>query len=250
MLCRERKNMNELQIFNSEEFGEIRTSVVNDEPMFCLSDVCKALGLTQPSKVKDRLNEKGVRSIPTLTNGGEQKLLYINESNLYKTIFQSRKESAERFTDWVTDEVLPSIRKTGGYNKPMTTAEKIQLLAQGNEELNDRVDRVEDKINSLENDMPLYGCEIEEVSKHVKRKAVNVLGGKESEAYRDASIRSQLFSDIYAQIKREYGLVSSYKSIKRKYIADVHDFIDCYEPPMVLNEQIRDANNQIRMSEV
>ena len=242
--------MNELQIFNSEEFGEIRTSVVNDEPMFCLSDVCKALGLTQPSKVKDRLNEKGVRSIPTLTNGGEQKLLYINESNLYKTIFQSRKESAERFTDWVTDEVLPSIRKTGGYNKPMTTAEKIQLLAQGNEELNDRVDRVEDKINSLENDMPLYGCEIEEVSKHVKRKAVNVLGGKESEAYRDASIRSQLFSDIYAQIKREYGLVSSYKSIKRKYIADVHDFIDCYEPPMVLNEQIRDANNQIRMSEV
>lgn len=83
--------------------------------MFCLSDVCKVLGLTQPSKVKERLNEKGVNTIPTLTSGGTQELLYINESNLYKTIFQSRKECAERFSDWVTSEVLPSIRKNGGY---------------------------------------------------------------------------------------------------------------------------------------
>ena len=103
--------MNEMKIFNSEEFGKVRVTMIEDDPMFCLSDVCKALGLTQPSKVKERLNEKGVNTIPTLTAGGEQKLLYISESNLYKTIFQSRKESAERFTEWVTSEVLPSIRK-------------------------------------------------------------------------------------------------------------------------------------------
>lgn len=107
--------MNELSVFKNEEFGEIRTVIIENEPMFCLSDVCKALGLTQPSKVKERLNEKGVSSIPTLTAGGEQKLLYIDESNLYKTIFQSRKESAERFTEWVTSEVLPCIRKNGIY---------------------------------------------------------------------------------------------------------------------------------------
>lgn len=107
--------MNELSVFENEEFGEIRTVIIENEPWFCLSDVCKALGLTQPSKVKERLNEKGVSSIPTLTAGGEQKLLYINESNLYKTIFQSRKESAERFTGWVTSEVLPCIRKNGIY---------------------------------------------------------------------------------------------------------------------------------------
>ena len=107
--------MNELSVFKNEEFGEIRTVIIENEPWFCLSDVCKALGLTQPSKVKDRLNEKGVNTIPTLTSGGEQKLLYINESNLYKTIFQSRKESAERFTGWVTSEVLPCIRKNGIY---------------------------------------------------------------------------------------------------------------------------------------
>lgn len=107
--------MNELSVFKNEEFGEIRTVIIENEPWFCLSDVCKALGLTQPSKVKDRLNEKGVNTIPTLTSGGEQKLLYINESNLYKTIFQSRKESAERFTELVTSEVLPCIRKNGIY---------------------------------------------------------------------------------------------------------------------------------------
>lgn len=230
----------ELQIFSNTEFGEIRTITKDDEPMFCLADVCRALELTQPSKVKERLNSKGVNIIPTLTKGGEQKLLYINESNLYKTIFQSRKDSAERFTDWVTGEVLPSIRKTGGYNKPMTTSEQIKLLAQGNTELSERMDR-------LENDMPLYGCEIDEIQSHVKRKAVNILGGKQSNAYKDASTRNKVFSDMWNQLKREYGCVSTYKSIKRKYIADVHDFIDCYELPRILEEEVHDCNAQLRM---
>ena len=121
--------MGDLKIFTNEEFGEIRTSVVNSEPMFCLSDICKSLGLSQPSKVKERLNEKGVRTIPTLTSGGEQNLLYINEPNLYKVIFQSRKESAERFTDWVTSEVLPSIRKNGGYISGQETLSDDELLS-------------------------------------------------------------------------------------------------------------------------
>lgn len=236
--------MNDLQIFNSDEFGEVRTVLVENEPMFCLTDICKALQLTQPSKVKERLSEKGVRSIPTLTNGGEQKLLYINESNLYKTIFQSRKESAERFTEWVTSEVLPTIRKTGSYNKPMSTAEKIKLLAQGNEELNERVEKVEDKLDSLENDMPLYGCEIEELKNHISRRAISILDGKNSEAYKDASIRGTVYKDIYRQLKREYGYASSYKSLKRKYLADAHEFVDCYTAPTYLQEQITDANAQ------
>ena len=121
--------MGDLKIFTNEEFGEIRTSLVNSEPMFCLSDICKSLGLSQPSKVKERLNEKGVRTIPTLTSGGEQNLLYINEPNLYKAIFQSRKESAERFTEWVTSEVLPSIRKNGGYIAGQETLSDDELLS-------------------------------------------------------------------------------------------------------------------------
>ena len=115
--------MGELQIFKNEEFGNIRTVTIDNEPMFCLTDVCKSLGLSQASKVKERLNEKGVNTIPTPTAGGNQNLLYINESNLYKTIFQSRKESAERFTDWVTSEVLPTLRKTGAYQVSAPTGE-------------------------------------------------------------------------------------------------------------------------------
>lgn len=232
--------MNEVQIFNNEEFGEIRTITKDNEPMFCLADVCRILEIKNVSDCKSRLRQKGVVTTDTLTNGGKQKMVFIDESNLYKTIFQSRKDSAERFTDWVTSEVLPSIRKTGGYNKPMTTSEQIKLLAQGNTELSERMDR-------LENDMPLYGCEIDEIQSHVKRKAVNILGGKQSGAYKDASTRNKVFSDMWNQLKREYGCVSTYKSIKRKYIADVHDFIDCYELPRILEEEVHDCNSQIRM---
>lgn len=239
--------MNDLEIFKNEEFGEIRTVMKDGEPMFCLSDVCKALEISNAGNVKQRLSERGIHTADTLTKGGMQKMIFINEANLYKTIFQSRKESAERFTDWVTTEVLPSIRKTGSYGKPMTTAQKIQLLAQGNDELNERLDNVETKIYTLENDMPLYGCEIEDIQRHVKRRVVDILGGKQSESYHDPSIRNKAFSDIWNQLKREFGCVSTYKSIKRRYIADVHEFIDCYEPPRVLAEQITDANAQLRL---
>lgn len=137
--------MNELQIFNSPEFGDIRTVMVKNEPMFCLSDVCRALEITNVGNVKQRLSEKGIRTMDTLTKGGNQKLLYINEANLYKTIFQSRKESAQRFTDWVTDEVLPSIRKHGAYmteqviEKALTSPDfLIQLATQLKEEQDKR----------------------------------------------------------------------------------------------------------------
>lgn len=120
--------MNELQIFNNAEFGQIRTITKDNEPMFCLSDICKALDLEQVSRVKSRLKEDGVTTSKVIDSlGREQMATFINESNLYKTIFQSRKESAERFTDWVTSEVLPSIRKNGGYiaNQENLTPEQI-----------------------------------------------------------------------------------------------------------------------------
>lgn len=117
--CNENKTasciQNDFQIFSNDEFGSIRTVIIDDKYWFCLVDICRALELTNPAMVKSRLNEKGINSIDTLTKGGIQHLLYVNEPNLYKTIFQSRKESADRFTDWVTSEVLPTIRKTGGY---------------------------------------------------------------------------------------------------------------------------------------
>lgn len=77
------------------------------------------------SKVKERLNEKGVNTIPTLTKGGNQDLLYINESNLYKVIFQSRKDEAEQFTEYVTGTILPTIRKHGAYMNEQTLEQAL-----------------------------------------------------------------------------------------------------------------------------
>lgn len=254
---------NAMKIFNSPEFGDIRTEIINGEPWFCLSDVCKALELEQVSRVKARLNSAGVTTSKVGVQTGLKadgtpsiqivSMSFVNEANLYKTIFQSRKESAERFTDWVTSEVLPSIRKTGSYQKPdqaaepLNTFEQIRLLATGTTELAQQVTHLSEEVTELKTDMPLYGCEIDEVQQHVKRKGVQCLGGKDSEAYADGSIRSQVYKDIYSQLKREYGCVSTYKSIKRKYIADVHDFIDCYQLPTVLEEQITAANAQQRL---
>lgn len=233
--------MNDLQIFNNEEFGEVRTAVVNDEPMFCLIDICKALEIKNATDVAKRLDEDE-RTRLNLGRQGETN--FITESGLYAVILRSDKPNAKKFRKWVTSEVLPTIRKTGSYNKPMSTAEKIKLLAQGNEELNERVEKVEDKLDSLENDMPLYGCEIEELKNHISRRAINILDGKNSEAYKDASIRGTVYKDIYKQLKREYGYASSYKSLKRKYLADAHEFVDYYAAPTYLQEQITDANAQ------
>lgn len=117
--------MNDLQIFKNNEFGEVRTSVVNSEPYFMLSDVCRILEIKNSRDAKSRLNECGVVSTDvTLLNGytsdgaptyRKGKADFINESNLYKLVFQSRKPQAEKFSDWVTSEVLPSIRKHGAY---------------------------------------------------------------------------------------------------------------------------------------
>lgn len=107
--------MNELKVFDSPEFGQVRTSVVNGEPFFCLSDVCRVLEIANSGNVKARLNQKGVLTMDTLTAGGKQSMIFIDESNFYKTIFQSRKPEAEKFSDWVTSEVLPAIRKHGMY---------------------------------------------------------------------------------------------------------------------------------------
>lgn len=107
--------MNDLQIFKNNEFGEIRTALINNEPYLMLNDVCYILGISNPRDVKSRLNDKGVAITDILTKGGKQQATFINESNFYKVVFQSRKPEAERFTEWVTSEVLPTIRKTGGY---------------------------------------------------------------------------------------------------------------------------------------
>lgn len=111
-----KQKMNKLQIFKNEEFGEVRTTEINNKPYVCLVDICKILGVGNASQLKARLNLDGVITDEVIDNLGRKQIAtFVNESNLYKVIFQSRKPEAERFTEWVTSEVLPSIRKTGMY---------------------------------------------------------------------------------------------------------------------------------------
>ena len=108
--------MDNLQVFTKDEFGTIRTVQLNGEPYFCMVDICKALDLNNISQARTRLREDGVITNEVIDSmGRKQKANFINESNMYKLVFQSRKESAEKFTDWVTAEILPSIRKHGIY---------------------------------------------------------------------------------------------------------------------------------------
>lgn len=239
-------NMNDLQIFNNEEFGEVRTAVVNDEPMFCLIDICKALEIKNATDVAKRLDGDELTRLNLGSRAGETN--FITESGLYAVILRSDKPNAKKFRKWVTSEILPSIRKTGSYGMPKTTGGQIQLLAQGYTELEQAVNSIKEDMTELKDNTPLYGCEIDEVKQHVNRKGVIVLGGKDSEAYKNGSIRSSVYSDIYKQLKREFGCVTTYKSIRRKYIDNVHKFIDDYALPMALAEQVKEANAQISMS--
>lgn len=108
--------MKDLKIFENNEFGEVRTTVIDDEPYFSLNDVCRILEIKNPRDAKSRLNLDGVGTTDGVDSLGRRTdVTMINESNLYKLIFQSRKPEAERFADWVTIEVLPAIRKHGAY---------------------------------------------------------------------------------------------------------------------------------------
>lgn len=246
--------MNEIQIFKNEEFGDIRTVTIDGEPWFVGKDVAEALGYSNASKAvsvhvgdEDRVL-KVIEADSQNGNVVKTQTALINESGLYALIFGSKLESAKRFKHWVTSEVLPSIRKTGQYQMPNLSKEMQALIL-----LDTRTVQMEKRIDKLEFDIPLYGSEADELSNHVKRKGIQILGGKKSEAYKDTNVRSKVYRDIYDQVKREFGLYSedgkpkSYKSLKRKHLYEAHECVDCYEAPMYIKELIRDANAQMSL---
>lgn len=118
--------MNELQIFNSSEFGQIRTVTKDNEPWFVASDICKALELSNPTMAAQRLDEDE-RSKFNLGRQGEA--VIVNEFGLYNLVLASRKQGAKDFKRWITHEVLPSIRKSGGYIAGQEDMSDSELMA-------------------------------------------------------------------------------------------------------------------------
>ena len=242
--------MNDLKIFNNAEFGQIRTVESEDKIYFVASDIAKALGYENTSKaIADHCRWVTKRYIPHPQNPDKKiEVNVIPEGDMYRLITHSKLESAERFESWVFDDVLPSIRQNGYYENLNISTEMRAILM-----IDQKQVKMEQRIDKLEFDIPLYGSEADELSNHVKRKGVSVLGGKRSEAYKDADIRSKVYRDIYDQIKREFGLYDdsrrsiSYKALKRKYIEDAHELIDHYEAPKYLTELIEEANAQFNL---
>ncbi|VTT01620.1 phage antirepressor KilAC domain-containing protein [Streptococcus dysgalactiae] len=150
----------ELQIFKNEQFGEVRTATINNQIYFNLNDCCQILELSNPRKTIERLNKDGVTTSDIIDSlGRTQQANFINESNFYKLVFQSRKPEAEKFADWVTSEVLPSIRKHGAYMTEQTLEQALtspDFLIRLANELKEEKDRsrqleAEKSILSVEN---------------------------------------------------------------------------------------------------
>ena len=240
--------MNELQIFNSEEFGDIRTVTIDNEPWFVGKDVATALGYAKPLNAlsahveKDDSLKQGIAD----SLGREQETIFINESGLYALIFGSKLESAKRFKHWVTSEVLPAIRKTGSYQMPMTTDQKIQLLAQGNVELTEKIEKVNEDLQEFKKDMPLLALECQKITRAKNQKVVPLMGGKNAPAYKNKSLMHKVYGDIDAQLRREFG-VNTYKAIKRNQCDLAIRIIESYRLPMFLQKEIDAENAQMRL---
>lgn len=149
--------MNELTVFENSEFGSVRTITIDNEPWFVGVDVAKALGYSNPRKaISDHC--KGVTKRDTPTSSGIQPISYINEGDMYRLIMRSKLPSAEKFEDWVVNEVLPSIRKNGGYIAGQETLsddellEKAILIAQRKIAERDRI--IEQQRQKIEQDKP------------------------------------------------------------------------------------------------
>ena len=229
--------MNELQIFNSGEFGEIRTIEIDGKPYFVGTDVAKALGYSNPRKaILDHC--KGVTKRDTPTSSGIQSMSYINEGDLYRLIMKSKLPSAEKFESWVMDEVLPTIRKIGSYQKPLTTVEQIQVIATG------FLDH-EERLNRLENTMTIDYAQQESIRDLVSSVVIAHLGGKESNAYKE--IGKKVFAECNRDIKT-YFAVNARNNIPKLRFEESMEYVRNWHPCTNTVMMIRDCNAQMSIS--
>ncbi|MCD7724270.1 MAG: ORF6C domain-containing protein [Clostridiales bacterium] len=247
--------MNDIQIFNNPDFGEIRTIMIDDEPWFVAKDISDKLGYAKPANMVKLVDGDDKSTISSSILEPEVKkqaynISIVNESGLYAAIFGSKQENAKKFKKWVTSEVLPSLRKTGSYSTqkqlPMSTDEKIQLIAQGYTEVREEIKSVRDDLEALKMDLPILPIEADRITEAVRKRGVACLGGKQSSAYQNRGLRQKLYNNLYANLKYNFGC-KSYKSIKRSQTDRAIEIIQRYEPPFFLQQTIENENAQERL---
>ena len=212
-----------------------------------LETVARGLGFTRPAdsgnevvrweRVNKYLEEIGF--MPTSGHGG-----FIPENIFYRLAMKAKNETAEKFQALVADEIIPSIRKTGAYSIPRTTAGQIQLLAQGHTELEQKIDSVNDDLQDFKRTMPLLAIECQQITDAKNSKVVSLLGGKNGKAYKNASLRGKVYRDLEGQLRREFD-VRSYKAIHRNQTDKALEIINKYELPLFLLELVTEENAQV-----
>lgn len=168
---------------------------------------------------------------------------YIPESLFYLLGMKAKNKLAKEFQKWLAVDVIPSIRRTGSYNEPkkLSALEQLQLQNQAILEVNEKVDKIQ-------NDMPLFKAECDELQALVKKVGVGLMGDKNAPAYKDNSLRGRVYSDMQHQLRREFG-VDKYSWIKHSQFNQAKEIITTYELPTVLKDEITKANNQVSFEE-
>lgn len=228
--------MNVLQIFNFKE-SEVRTLLINDEPYFVGKDVAGILGYSEPRKAVARHvdSEDGMKH-PILTNGGTQEMTVINESGLYSLILSSKLPQAKEFKRWVTKEVLPSIRKTGGYKIPSSPMEALQLMFDVQKEQQEKIERVDHRVTNLENTTTIVSSQQLTLTKIAKATAIKVLGGKNTSAYHNLS--REVFRKMWGDYK-EYFKIASYKDTLKTDYEKAIKYLEQWRPDTNLAYEIQ-----------
>lgn len=225
----------ELQIFNNEEFGEIRTVTKDDEVLFCLGDLCRILELTAKG-VKQRLADEVISNYPIPdTLGRIQNTIFVNEDGLYDVILDSRKENARKFRKWVTSEVLPSIRKTGSYQKQLSPQEMMRIQL-------GMLDDVSDRVSKLENTMNIDYGQQKVLNDLVSARVIKILGGKDSNAYKEIS--KKVFAEINHDYK-DYFNVNSRANTPRLKNEQAVEYVKNWMPSTNTMMLIKDCNAQM-----
>jgi prophage antirepressor-like protein len=194
---------NEVRIFNNPQFGQIRTAGTADNPLFCLADVCQAIGINNSRAVKGRLDEDDVSLIDTIDNlGRTQQVTFVTESGLYDVIIRSDSEQAKPFRKWVTSEVLPSIRKTGSYSISQLSRKELALMVIQAEEENERL-ALENKqqrevIAAKEEALTAASVQMSEMSNEIEQM-------KPKADYYDIILRNKS-TVLITQIAQDYGM--------------------------------------------
>ncbi|HIW94006.1 MAG TPA: ORF6C domain-containing protein [Candidatus Flavonifractor merdipullorum] len=226
--------MNELMIFDNPEFGSIRSVEIDGEPWLVGKDVAQALGYTNPQKaIRDHVDEedKGVNEM--FTPGGKQEIAIINESGLYSLVLSSKLPGAKQFRRWVTSEVLPTIRKKGGYtHEPKSAMEMLRLQSQAMFELDDRMTALEEKVdNQMTIDHGQQRQLQRAVSARVLERVATVIPAR---MVREC--KPMFFSALYRDLKDRFG-VPSYRDVRVSDYPDAIAYINNWVEPAELRRK-------------